>query len=102
MVGEFHIIPSQKLETIIETGISFSEINKNEYLLQSALEQDGGITFIKYLLDRGASLVKLQQLHDESLINYVIKNTHTINSSVLTLLMPMASNSRYAIVPVAS
>jgi len=77
----------EKLETIIETGISFSEINKNEYLLQSALEQDGGITFIKYLLDRGASLVKLQQLHDESLINYVIKNTHTINSSVLTLLM---------------
>ena len=77
----------EKLETIIETGISFSEINKNEYLLQSALEQDGGITFIKYLLDRGASLVKLQQLHNESLINYVVKNTHTINSSVLTLLI---------------
>ena len=77
----------EKLETIIETGISFAEINQNEYLLQSALENDGGITFIKYLLDKGANLTELQKLHDESLINYVIKNTYTINSSVLNLLI---------------
>lgn len=76
-----------KLEAIIAAGISFVEMNQNEYLLQSALEQDGGINFVKYLLNKGASLTKLQKLHNESLINYVVKNTYTINNSMITLLL---------------
>jgi len=58
----------QKLNLILDMGINFSELNKDERFLKKAIQDFAPLPFIKALVDKGASITQLDALIPEGIL----------------------------------
>lgn len=64
----YHKDGIQKLNLILDMGIDFSELNKDERFLKKAIQDCAPLPFIKALVDKGASITQLDSLIPEGIL----------------------------------